>query len=62
MTTSEEVTFGALKFGFWAVFAKVPFLLTVETLALAACLYGIDVHGIRVLLLDPFRCSFLDET
>ena len=62
MTTSKEVTLGALKFRFRAVFAEMPFLLTVETFILAACLYGIDVHGIRVFLLDPFRRSFLYET
>ena len=62
MSSSEEVTLGALKFGFRAIFAEMPFLLTVETLVLAACLYGIDVHGIRVFLLDPFHRSFLNET
>ena len=62
MATSEEVTFRALKFGFRAIFAKMPFLLTVETFVLATCLYGIDVHGVRVFLLDPFRCPLLNET
>ena len=61
VTTSEEVALGALKFGFQAIFAEVPLLLTVETFVLAACLYGINVHGIRVFLLDPFCCSFLYE-
>ena len=62
MATSEEVTFGALKFRFRAVFAEMPFLLTVEAFILAACLYGIDIHGVRIFLFDPFRRSFLNET
>ena len=61
MTTSEEVTFGALKFWLRAVFAEVPFLLTVETFVLAACLYGVNIHGVRVLRLAPFHRSFLNE-
>ena len=62
MAASEEVAFGALKFGFRAVFAKMPFLLTVETFIFATCLNGVDVHGVRVFLLDLFRRSFLDKT
>ena len=62
MTTSKEVTLRALKFRFRAVFAEMPFLLTVEAFIFAACLYSIDVHGVRVLLLDPLRRSFLYET
>ena len=61
MTTSEEVALEALKFGFRTVFAEMPFLLTVETFIFAACLYGIDVHGVRVSCLGPFRRSLLDE-
>ena len=61
MTTSEEVAFRALKFGFWAVFAEIPFLLTVEAFIFAACLHGINVHGIRVFCFGPFHCSFLYE-
>ena len=61
MSTSEEVTFMALKFGFWAIFAEMPFLLTVKTFVFAACFYGIDIHSVRVPCLGPFRCSFLNE-
>ena len=61
VTSSEEVALRALKFRFRAVFAKMPFLLTVEAFVFAACLYGINVHGIRVLLPDPFCHSFLYE-
>ena len=61
VTTSEEVALGALKFRFWAILAEMPFLLTVETCIFAACLYSIDVHGIRVPSLGPFHHSFLYE-
>ena len=61
MTTSEEVTFRALKFRFRAIFAEMPFLLTVETFVFAACLYGIDVHGVRVPRFGPFRRSLFNE-
>ena len=61
VTTSEEVALGALKFWFRAVFAEVPLLLTVETFIFAACLYSIDVHGVRVFRFGPFRRSFLNE-
>ena len=62
VTTSEEVTLRALKFWLQTVLAKLPFLLTVKTFIFATCLHGIDVHGVRVFLLDPFRHSFLNET
>ena len=55
VSTSEEVALRALKFRFQAVFAEMPFLLTVETFIFAACLYGINIHGVRVLLLDLFH-------
>ena len=55
VATSEEVTLGALKFRFRAIFAEMPFLLTVKAFVFAACLYGIDVHGVRILSTDPFR-------
>ena len=54
MSTSKEVTFRALKLWLQTIFAEMPFLLTVETFVFATCLYGINVHGIRVLPADPF--------
>ena len=62
MTTSEEVALRALKFWLRTVFAEVPFLLTVKAFIFAACLYGIDVHGVRVFPANPFHRSFLYET
>ena len=62
VTTSKEMALGALKFRFRAVFAEMPFLLTVETFVFATCLHGIDIHGVRVFPADPFRRSFLYET
>ena len=47
VTTSKEVTLRALKFGFWTVFAEMPFLLKVETFVFATGLYSINVHGVK---------------
>ena len=61
VTTSEEVALGALEFRFWAIFAEMPFLLTAGTFIFATCLYGINVHGIRVSCLGSFCHSFLNK-
>ena len=61
VTISKEVTLWALKFRFQAIFAEMPFLLTIETFVFATCLYSVNVHGIRVPCLGPFCRSFLNE-
>ena len=60
VTTFKEVALGTLQLGLRAVFAKMPFLLAVETFVFAACLDGINVHGIRVPCLSPFHHSCLN--
>ena len=62
VTTSKEVAFGALQLWFRTIFAEMTFLLTVKAFIFASCLYGINVHGVRVFLLDLFCRSFLNET
>ena len=61
VTTSKEVAFWAFLLRRWAVLAEMSFLLTVETFIFAACFGSIDIHGVRVFLLDLFHCSFLNE-
>ena len=55
MTASEELAFAALQLWLLAFFGKV-ISTAVEAFVVAAP-GSIDVHGVRVPCLGPFRCS-----
>ena len=55
MTASEKLAFAALQLQFLAFFGNV-FSATIEASTVAAP-GGVDVHGVRVLCLGPFRHS-----
>ena len=55
MTASEKLAFAALQLQFLAFVGNV-FSATIEASTVAA-LGGVDVHGVRVLCLGPFRHS-----
>ena len=55
MTAAKELAFAALQLGLLAFFGEV-FSAAVEAF-IVATLGSINVHGVRVPCLGPFRCS-----